>query len=84
MSQIKFQIPKAENMRSGHVACPGCGATLSMRYAMKALGLNTMIVIPACCWSIIDGLHPVRLIKYRSFTPPSKRPLLRPRESKQD
>ena len=45
-------------MSPGSVACPGCGGNLSMRYTQKALGLNTMIVIPACCWSIIDGPTP--------------------------
>jgi len=29
-----------------------------MRYALKALGPNTMVVIPACCWSIIAGPFP--------------------------
>ncbi len=58
MSQLMFKIPKREYMGKGSVACPGCGATLSMRYALKALGEKTMIVIPACCWSIIDGPTP--------------------------
>ena len=58
MSQLMFKIPKKEYMGKGSVACPGCGATLSMRLALKALGEKTMIVIPACCWSIIDGPTP--------------------------
>jgi pyruvate/2-oxoacid:ferredoxin oxidoreductase beta subunit len=29
-----------------------------MRYALKALGKDTMVVLPACCWSIIDGEFP--------------------------
>ncbi len=45
-------------MSPGHVACQGCGATLAMRYALKALGRNTILVIPACCWSVIDGPFP--------------------------
>jgi len=45
-------------MSPGHVACQGCGATLAMRYALKALGRNTMLIIPACCWSVIDGPFP--------------------------
>ena len=58
MGQMKFEIPDLELMQSGHVACPGCGASLAMRYALKALGKNTMVVIPACCWAIIDGHNP--------------------------
>ena len=45
-------------MSAGHVACQGCGATLAMRYALKALGRQTVLVIPACCWSVIDGPFP--------------------------
>ncbi len=59
MSQTTtFNLPTVELMNSGSVACPGCGATMAMRYALKALGKNTVIVIPACCWSIIDGPNP--------------------------
>lgn len=29
-----------------------------MRYALKALGPQTVLVIPACCWSVIDGPMP--------------------------
>lgn len=58
MSQMKFNIPEQELMKSGHVACPGCGATLAMRYALKALGPDTVVCIPACCWAIIDGPGP--------------------------
>jgi pyruvate ferredoxin oxidoreductase beta subunit/2-oxoisovalerate ferredoxin oxidoreductase beta subunit len=42
----------------GHLACQGCGATIAMRYVLKALGKKTVVVIPACCWSIIAGLFP--------------------------
>jgi pyruvate/2-oxoacid:ferredoxin oxidoreductase beta subunit len=51
-------LPQEELLLQGHVACPGCGASLSMRYALKALGQQTMVVIPACCWSIIAGPFP--------------------------
>lgn len=55
---MKFDIPKEELLGSGHLACPGCGATQSMRYTLKALGEKTIIVLPACCWSIIAGPFP--------------------------
>ncbi len=48
-------IPKEEIMKSNHLACPGCGAALAMRLALKALGKKTIVVIPACCWTIING-----------------------------
>ncbi len=56
--KIKYTIPPEEIMQPGHRACQGCGATLTMRYALKALGRKTIVVIPACCWSVIDGPFP--------------------------
>ncbi len=53
-----YALPERELLLPGHVACPGCGASLSMRYALKALGDQTIVVIPACCWSIIAGPFP--------------------------
>ncbi len=58
MGQIKFQLPPEEILAPGHFACPGCGGTLTMRYLLKALGRKTVVVIPACCWSVIDGPVP--------------------------
>jgi pyruvate ferredoxin oxidoreductase beta subunit/2-oxoisovalerate ferredoxin oxidoreductase beta subunit len=53
-----WNVTTAEYMNRGHMACPGCGAALSMRHALKALGESTIVVIPACCWSIIAGIFP--------------------------
>ncbi len=50
-----MKIPKDEILKPNHLACPGCGAALAMRLALKALGRKTMIVIPACCWTVING-----------------------------
>ncbi|MBI5630704.1 MAG: pyruvate synthase subunit beta [Elusimicrobia bacterium] len=55
---MKTSIPPQELMRSGHLACQGCGATLAMRYALKGLGEKTVFVIPACCWTILAGPAP--------------------------
>ena len=51
-------MPTEELMGSGHLACQGCGATQAMRFALKALGPDTALVIPACCWAVIDGSFP--------------------------
>ncbi len=61
MTQLK--IPDTDYMYSGHVGCPGCGATIAMRFALKALGENTMVVIPACCWGVIAGPYPQSSLK---------------------
>ncbi len=60
MSQvlIKDVIPNEEYLHSGHLACPGCAAPIAMRLVLKGLGPNTIVVLPACCWSIIAGPWP--------------------------
>jgi len=60
---MSYKIPERELMLSGHVACPGCGGALAMRLALKALGEKTILVIPACCWSIIAGPFPYSCVK---------------------
>ncbi len=52
-----------ELMMSGHAACPGCGAAMAMRLALKAMGPDTIVVIPACCWAIIAGIFPYTSLK---------------------
>jgi len=57
------EIPNLELMHPGHVGCPGCGATIAMRLALKALGDQTMVVIPACCWGVLAGPYPQTALK---------------------
>ena len=54
----KIEIPSSENLGRGHLACAGCGAAVSMRLTLKALGEKTVVVFPASCWSIIPGPWP--------------------------
>jgi pyruvate/2-oxoacid:ferredoxin oxidoreductase beta subunit len=56
--QIKDLIPQGELMSSGHLACPGCGGSISMRLVLKALGPKTIVSLPACCWTIVAGPYP--------------------------
>jgi pyruvate ferredoxin oxidoreductase beta subunit/2-oxoisovalerate ferredoxin oxidoreductase beta subunit len=58
MRHVNYAIPEDEILAPGHLGCAGCGATLAMRFTLKALGRQTIVVIPACCWSIIDGMSP--------------------------
>ncbi|MCD6466955.1 MAG: 3-methyl-2-oxobutanoate dehydrogenase subunit beta [Methanomicrobia archaeon] len=60
---MKLTIPEEELMYEGTVDCQGCGAGLAMRYALKALGKKTFVVIPACCWSIIAGPFPTSALQ---------------------
>jgi 2-oxoisovalerate ferredoxin oxidoreductase beta subunit len=58
----KPTIPVEEYMRSGHVGCLGCGATMTMRYVLKALGPKTVVSIPACCWAVMPGVFPLKCL----------------------
>jgi len=55
---MSYAIPERELMDSGHVGCPGCGAALAMRLALKAVGDDVVVLIVASCWSIIAGPFP--------------------------
>ncbi len=60
---MKLEIVDHDYMHPGHVGCPGCGAAIAMRFALKALEEKTVMVIPACCWSIIAGPYPQSTLK---------------------
>ena len=62
-----YQVPESELMSSGHLACQGCSATQAMRFALKALGDKTVLVMPACCWSVIDGAFPHTAVQVPLF-----------------
>jgi pyruvate/2-oxoacid:ferredoxin oxidoreductase beta subunit len=62
VSPLNYQLPADEVMSPGHFACAGCAAALSMRLALKVLGRRTVLVIPACCWSVIDGQPPLSAV----------------------
>ncbi len=51
-------LPELECIIPGSAACPGCPATMALRITLKALGKNTIMIVPACCTSVIESLHP--------------------------
>lgn len=55
---MSYCIAEPELFDSGHLACAGCGEALALRYVLKVLGRNAMMVIPACCGTIVDGVWP--------------------------
>ncbi len=63
----KLTIPAEEIMSSGHLACQGCAGALAMRYLLKVYGKKTMLVFPACCWSVIDGPWPYSAVSVPLF-----------------
>lgn len=51
LAQLGMELPKAEYMVPGHMGCAGCGAVQTVRYTLKVLGNNTVMVVSASCWS---------------------------------
>ena len=51
-------LPDTECVIPGSAACPGCPATLGLRLVFKALGKNSIMVVPACCTAVIESLYP--------------------------
>lgn len=51
-------FPIEERVLQGSAACPGCPATMALRTVFKALGKNMIMVVPACCTSVIESLYP--------------------------
>ena len=42
----------------GHAACPGCGEKILLRHILETLGPDTVIVAPAGCAAVTDGIFP--------------------------
>ena len=60
---VRLPIPEEECVAPGHMGCPGCGACLALRLALKALGKRTIMTVPACCWAVMPGVFPYCSIK---------------------
>lgn len=57
------QTHERELVCSGHYACQGCGGVIAMRHALGTLGERTVVVLPACCWSVIAGPYPYSALR---------------------
>ncbi len=51
-------LPRRRYGSPGNAACPGCPETMGLRYVKMALGDNVVLVIPAGCSSVIQGIRP--------------------------
>jgi pyruvate ferredoxin oxidoreductase beta subunit len=61
LDRVVTQEPR---LLPGHSACAGCGPAINLRHVLGALaeaapGSETVLVIPASCWTIIAGVWPV-------------------------
>lgn len=54
----------------GHKGCAGCGGTLAVRLALKALGENTFVVTPAGCVSAVSFVYPQLCFKVNALISP--------------
>ncbi len=56
---MKIQdLPTDEFILPGNRTCAGCGAALAYRHALKALGKDTIVVVPAGCVTVLHGMYP--------------------------
>ena len=60
---MRLDADDREFMCSGHAACPGCGAVIALRIFTKAMGENTILVIPASCTGVIVGVYPQSVMR---------------------
>lgn len=51
-------LPRKRYGMPGNAACPGCPETMGLRYVKMALGDDVVLVIPAGCSSVIQGIAP--------------------------
>lgn len=58
MQEEGINSEKENFLSGGHLACQGCGAAIVMRMALSVLGKNTVVIIPASCFSVICGPYP--------------------------
>jgi len=56
-------LPEEEFVNPGTRACSGCGLGIAYRIALKALGKNTLLVVPPSCLTVLQGLYPIASTK---------------------
>ena len=56
-------LPKEEYVHPGNRACTGCGLSIAYRIGLKALGPDTILVVPPSCLTVLQGLFPVASTK---------------------
>ncbi len=54
-----LNLPEEELVHPGNRACSGCGLGLIYRIGLKALGKNTILVVPPSCLTVLQGLYPI-------------------------
>ncbi len=60
-------LPEEELVHPGNRACSGCGLSIAYRIGLKALGKDTIVVVPPSCLTVLQGLYPVAATKMPSL-----------------
>jgi len=63
MKTTILSLPEEEFVHPGTRACAGCGLGIAYRIALKALGRDTILVVPPSCLTVLQGLYPVAATK---------------------
>jgi len=58
-SRIVELVRSFSGILPGNAACPGCPETMGLRYVGMALGDRAVLVVPAGCSSVIQGISPL-------------------------
>jgi len=62
-----LSLPEEELVHPGNRACSGCGLSIIYRIALKALGKDTILVVPPSCLTVLQGLYPIASTKLPSL-----------------
>lgn len=54
-----LNLSDEELVHPGNRACSGCGLSIVYRTALKALGRDTLLVVPPSCLTVLQGLYPI-------------------------
>ncbi len=54
-----LNLTEEEFVHPGNRACSGCGLSIIYRTALKALGRDTILVVPPSCLTVLQGLYPI-------------------------
>ena len=64
------ELPQEKYLLSGNAACPGCPEALGLKYLGMALGDKVILVVPAGCSSVIQGLAPGSSFRFTTLNVP--------------
>jgi pyruvate ferredoxin oxidoreductase beta subunit len=54
-----LNLTEEEFVYPGNRACSGCSLSIIYRIALKALGRDTILVVPPSCLTVLQGLYPI-------------------------